>query len=166
MVGKEIDFSPFELVPFDPSHEKALIDLIASCYAEYGQKIELDTLDSDLTRIEEVYQPPGSLFRVLLENKKLVGSVAVKHLDGPAAEIKRLFVNPACRGQGLGKKLSLWVYHCAASHGCQSVDIWSDVLYETAHSLYRGLGTEDTGRRRSLGGVNDVDEFHFIWRIA
>lgn len=166
MHTEEIDFSPFELVPFQPAHEKALIDLITSCYAEYGQKIELDTLDSDLLRIDEVYRPPGACFRILLQGEEVVGSVAVKKADSPSAELKRLFVDPTCRGRGLGKKLSLWVYRHAARRGCRAVDVWSDVLYETAHSLYRGLGAVDTGQRRALGGENDVEEFYFLWKIA
>ncbi len=160
-----IDFTPYELLPFRKEQEEALIALVEKCYAEYGQKIELDTLDADLLRIDEAYPAPRSFFGVLLDKGKLVGSVAVKSKDDNKVELKRLFVDPARRKQGLGKKLSLWAFDWARERRWRAMTIWSDVLYETAHRLYRGLGAEETGQRRVLGGVNNVEELCFEMRL-
>ena len=157
-----VDFAPYRLEPFRKEHEKAVVALIEACYSEYGQRIELDTLDSDLLRIEETYRAPDGFFRILIAERKVIGTVAMKGLSHDAAELKRVFLDGAFRGRGLGKKLSLWAFARAGEGNCTKVDIWSDVLYETAHHLYRGLGARDTGRRRELGGVNDVDEFCFV----
>jgi GNAT superfamily N-acetyltransferase len=160
-----VDFGNLELVPFGKEHERALVRLITSCYAEYGQKIELETLDSDLLHIEDHYLCPGSTFRVLLDGDELIGSVAVKRADDGEAELKRVFLDEAYRGRGLGKKLSLWAHAWAREQGYRMMHVWSDVLYETAHHLYRGLGAKDMKTRRDLGGENDVAEFYFQWPI-
>ena len=160
-----VDFSPYTLAAFEKPWEEELVALIGACYAEYGQTIELDTLDSDLLKIEEVYSGPGSAFCVLLRGGRLVASVAVKRTGGREAELKRLFVDPGHRRRGLGRKLSLWARGFAEAQGFDVLHVWSDVLYDKAHALYRSLGADDTGKRRSLGGVNSVDEFYFEWRI-
>jgi len=161
-----VDFKPYRLESYGKEHEDGLIALIERVYGEYGQRIELATLDSDLLRIGKVYAPPAGTFKVLLDGQKLIGSVAVKKCGKDEAELKRVFVAPAYRRRGLGKKLSRWAHEWAGKHGCTTLMIWSDTLYEDAHSLYRGLGAEDTGRSRTLGGVNDVAEFLFVWKIA
>jgi GNAT superfamily N-acetyltransferase len=102
---------------------------------------------------------------VLLDGDRLIATVAVKRTGEREMDLKRLFVDPAYRRQGLGKRLSLWAYDFARREGCTVLHVWSDVLYHGAHRLYRALGTVDTGRRRSLGGINEVDEFYFEWRI-
>jgi len=161
----EIDFSPYRFQAFTPEWERPLIALIEGCYAEYGQRIELDTLDDDLHRIEEEYLKAGGAFQVLLDKERLIGSVAVKLKKEGEAELKRVFLDPEYRGKGIGKKLSLWAFGFAAGRGCRMLHVWSDALYETAHHLYRRLGAEDTGKRRRLGGVNDVWERYFAWPI-
>jgi putative acetyltransferase len=161
----EIDFGPCRLVEFHKRYEGALIDLIAGCYAEYGERIELGTLDRDLLRVGEVYVPPESVFRVLLDGGHLVGSVAVKgHSQtgrgplGASAELKRVFLRAEYRRRGLGKRLTRWAFAWAKLNGHRRLRIWSDQLYTTAHRLYRRLGAVPTGERRWLGGLNRVVE--------
>ncbi len=160
----DVDFTPFEFVPFGKEHGPSLVSLVRDCYAEYGQVIELETLDADLLCIEEAYPPPRCTFQVLLDGGALIGSVAVKGVNPNEAELKRVFLDRRFRGRGLGKKLSLWAFQWAERQGIKVMNIWSDVLYETAHHLYRRLGAEDTGRRRPLGGRNNVEEFLFVMR--
>jgi hypothetical protein len=57
--------------------------------------------------------------------------------------------------------MTLWVFEHARACGLHTLHIWSDVLYEDAHALYRHLGAEDTRQRRLLGGVNDCYELYF-----
>lgn len=159
-----IDFEPFAFLPFRDAHTEGVIDLLRRCYGEYGQVLELDTLDDDLPCIPERYPDPH-VFRVLLEGKRVVGTVAVKLGSPGEAELKRVFLDAELRGQGLGKRLSLWAIQWARDQGCSLLHVWSDVLFETAHGLYRKLGGEDTGQRRALGGANDVEEFYFPIRL-
>ncbi len=156
-----MNFPPYRLVPFEPRHRDALIGLVARCYVDYGQVIELDSLDEDLLVIEEKYASPESDFRVLLDGDRLIGSVAFRGDEEGRAELKRVFLDVEYRGRGLGKKLSLWAFDAAREARITVLDIWSDTLFETAHHLYRGLGAKETGQKRYLGGRNEVTEIHF-----
>lgn len=158
-------FVPFVLEPYRQEWQDAQIDLIRRCYAEYGQEIELDTLDSDLFEISTKYMEPQSTFQVLRDGNKLIGSVAVHGSDAGEAELKRVFLDREYRGRGLGKALSLWAFDWARASGYPALHIWSDAKYTVAHNLYRSLNAQETGATRLLGGINDVSEvyFHKTW---
>jgi GNAT superfamily N-acetyltransferase len=159
------EFAPWRLAPFEPRHAESVIGIVAAAYAEHGQVIELDTLDDDLPHVPERYPPPASVFRVLLDGERVLGSVAVKGHGPREAELKRVFLRPECRGRGVGKRMVLWAFDWARARGYETLHIWSDVNYRVSHALYRRLGAEDTGETRFLGGRNDVLEFHFRKRL-
>lgn len=153
------DFYPYALVEYSDQYQDQLIDMLARIYAEYDQVIELETLDSDLLEIKTQYNSP-SCFKLLLDDGKLVASMAVKIALGKI-ELKRVFVDPGYRLQGLGVKLSDWAFVYAKEQGCEYIDIWSDTLFTKAHQLYQKMGAEKLDETRNLGGVNDIEEQHF-----
>jgi GNAT superfamily N-acetyltransferase len=160
-----VSFEPLVLRPFRIDDEPAVIELIRVCYLEYGQKIELETLDDDLCRIPARYPWPNT-FQVLEDPLSgVVGTVAVKVLNSMEVELKRVFLKSEFRGRGLGKGLTQWAMTYARDNGAGLMHIWSDVLFETAHHLYRGLGAEESGKKRHLGGANDVYEYYFAMAL-
>ena len=158
-------FGELSLAPFERVHETGVVELLRTVYAEYGQLIELETLDDDLLRIPERYAPPHT-FRVLLDGPRVVGSVAVKLHTPERAELKRLFLERERRGRGLGRALVDWAAGWAREQGALGLDIWSDVTYTTSHALYRSLGARENGERRRLGGINDVVELYLRLDLA
>lgn len=161
----EIDaasFAPHRLVPFEPRHEVGVISLIEECYSGYDQRIELDTLDADLGQIPELYAPPQHMFHVLVSpDHAVIATIAVKTDGAGSGELKRVFVSPDHRRQGLGKKLTYAAFAWARRQGCTSLEFWSDVLYTKAHKMYAKLGATQSGETRLLGGINEVREYHF-----
>jgi GNAT superfamily N-acetyltransferase len=157
-----MDFGSYKLI--DCSHEylKELHIFLDQGYKSIGYTgLELDTLDNDLCNIEKVYANP-SCFKLLIDaDGKIIGSVAVKIKD-KEAELKRVFVDPACRGQGLGKKLSQWGFVYARERGASFMHIWSGTLCKTAHILYEKLGANKTGEKRCIGGQDDCYEYYFL----
>lgn len=172
-------FDELALVPFEARHESGVIALLESVYAEYGQVLELETLDDDLPRIAERYREPN-LFRVLLSGPRgaagqqtgvgtvagtVLGTVALKWHSAERAELKRVFLDRSLRGRRLGRRLVEWAVSRARAGGAEVLDIWTDVLFDDAHALYEKLGAEDTGELRALGGANEVRERHYVLRL-
>lgn len=126
--------------------------------------LELDTLDNDLLSIETVYAAPSCFKLLLNDHGKIIGTVAVK-IKGTEAELKRVFVDPSSRGQGLGKKLSEWGFDYARARGAKIMHIWSGTLCTTAHVLYEKLGANRSGEERFIGGQDDCYEYYFSKRL-
>lgn len=60
---------------------------------------------------------------VAFEDGQFVGSVGCQHHDRVAAGIRQLFVDPAARRRGIGRKLVLACVHLARCSGCQTLGL-------------------------------------------
>ncbi len=72
----------------------------------------------------------------------LVGSAAVKHLPDGAAELKRLYVRPAARSTGLGKRLAATAIGRARELGYTVIRLDTLPKMEAARGIYASLGFE------------------------
>jgi len=75
--------------------------LVSGVLAEYGFSID-PVLESDLEDPSTTY----NRIWVAVHQEEVVGTVAMRLLgDGKVAELKRMYLHPAYRGQGLGRML-------------------------------------------------------------
>jgi GNAT superfamily N-acetyltransferase len=64
----------------------------------------------------------------------------VRHLDTEVAEVKSMYVAPAHRGIGLGRRLLAELDEIAADHGCRAVRLDTSDYLTAAIGLYRSAG--------------------------
>jgi GNAT superfamily N-acetyltransferase len=84
--------------------------------------------------------PPGGAFLLARVDGEPAGIGGVRFLDTEIAEVKSMFVSPAFRGLGLGRRILAALDRIAAEHGCRAVRLdTSDYLTE-AVNLYRAAG--------------------------
>jgi DNA-binding MarR family transcriptional regulator/GNAT superfamily N-acetyltransferase len=84
--------------------------------------------------------PPAGLFLVATLYSDVVGCGALKfHHDAPA-ELKRMWVSPAVRGLGLGRRLLAELEAQAAAHGVRTLRLETNRALGEAISLYRTAG--------------------------
>lgn len=92
---------------------------------------------------EELAALPG-YYDVLLVARDdagaLVGSVAVRRLPDGSGELKRLYVRPAARGTGLGRRLAEAVVERARERGYSLLRLDTLPSMEAARSIYESLG--------------------------
>ncbi len=98
--------------------------------------------------------PPAGLLLVATLHGEPVGCGAVKfHPDGPA-DIKRMWVAPAVRGLGLGRRLLAGLEAHAAAGGVRTVRLETNRALAEAVALYRTAGY------REVAAFNDEPYAH------
>lgn len=75
---------------------------------------------------------------------RAVGCCAVV-LEARQGEIKRLYVRPDCRGQGIARRLLQGLEDAAAAAGCRQLLLESGPFQPEALALYEALGYERRG---------------------
>jgi putative acetyltransferase len=141
------------IAPFVAEHAAPVIDVIRDVFVEYGMTFDLDGYDADLLDVAAHYVVPGGTFAVLLDDPRVIGTVAALPHGDVECEIKRLYLVPAARGQGHGRRLLEHVLGWARAAGHRRAVAWSDVRLATAHRVYARLGFTRMGER----DCDDID---------
>lgn len=99
--------------------------------------------DVELTTLDQRYGPPSGSLLLGYDGQQAVGCVALRALPvvgAEACEMKRLFVHPTHRGQGLGRRLTEAILADARRLGYQRMLLDTLRRLERAVTLYRVLG--------------------------
>jgi putative acetyltransferase len=97
-------------------------------------RLEVDGLPGD-------YGPPfGRLLLAITDDGAAVGCVALRPLQPGIGEMKRMFVRPAHRGFGIGKKLAVTILGEAAKIGYERIRLDTAPMMLEALRLYEALG--------------------------
>lgn len=101
-------------------------------------------LEAELATLPGIYAPPaGRLLLAQAEDGTAAGCVALKGHDATTAELKRLFVRPAFRGQGLAARLVSRLLDEAQAAGYRRIVLDSHYTMTIAHAIYRAYGFRD-----------------------
>ena len=114
-------------------------------FREYEAWLEVDlcfqSFEKELAELPGKYAPPDGRLLLALDNGQVAGCAALRKIGDGICEIKRLFLRPAFRGQGLGRKLAEAVISEAKQIGYERMRL--DTLppkMNDAIALYRSLG--------------------------
>ncbi|MGQ0615189.1 MAG: GNAT family N-acetyltransferase [Planctomycetaceae bacterium] len=143
------------------SDSPGVIALIARVYAEYPGCV------LDVEREERGLLAPASSFDrfwVAEEAGQVVGCAACS-IASERVEVKKVYLDRAYRGRGLGRRLIALVEEAAATAGVELLELWSDTRFLTAHAVYERLGYVRSGRTRELHDLSRSVEFHFTKRL-
>jgi GNAT superfamily N-acetyltransferase len=86
---------------------------------------------------------PRGRILVARVDSEVVGVGALKPVDTTVAEIKRMYVRPQARGQGLGRAILETLLADARTIGYQVARLETATFMREAHALYRSLGFQD-----------------------
>lgn len=121
------------------------IETVRALFVEYGESLDFSLcfqdFDEELTALPGKYAPPGG--RLLLAeiggDPAGVAGLRPAEMDS-ACEMKRLYLRPAFRGLGLGRRLAETVIAAAreAAYGKMVLDTVETMA--EAGALYRDLG--------------------------
>jgi DNA-binding MarR family transcriptional regulator/GNAT superfamily N-acetyltransferase len=129
-----------EITAVDPEHPDARY-----CLAEYVAELNRRSergFDPAVgaTALPHEVRPPAGQFFVAYLHGEAIGCGAVKHHAGAPSEIKRMWIAPAARGLGLGRRLLEELEACALSSGAPVARIETSAVLTEALALYRSTG--------------------------
>jgi DNA-binding MarR family transcriptional regulator/GNAT superfamily N-acetyltransferase len=124
----------------DPRHPDAH-QCLRAYFTELSQRFDsgfdparsIPADDQDLT-------PPAGVLLVATLRGDPVGCGALKYHGDAPAEVKRMWVSPAVRGLGLGRRLLADLEDSAAAHGVRVLRLETNRSLTEAISLYRSAG--------------------------
>lgn len=127
-------------------HARALFEEYAAqlgvdlCFQNFSQ--ELATLPGD-------YAPPRGRLHIEYRNSEPAACVALRPFSEKVCELKRLYVRPAFRGAGLGRKLVEKMAHEACTAGYRAMRLDTLPTMEKAIALYREMGFQEISPYRA-----------------
>ena len=127
------------------SSDRTLVaELIRNVLIEYGLPWQPETADRDVLEVEAYYLATGGEFWVVEQQDKIVGTAAYYPINRghKAVEIRKMYLIPEVRGQGLGTKLLTKLETAIASRGFQSIWIETATVLSQAVRLYEHNGYE------------------------
>jgi GNAT superfamily N-acetyltransferase len=118
------------------------LDSVRQLFREYETSLPFDlsfqNFEDELKSLPGRYGPPSGRMLLAKHGDAFVGCVALRQIGDGLCEMKRLFVQPALRGQGIGKTLARAIIEEARRIGYKRMRL--DTVLEPAKGLYRSLG--------------------------
>lgn len=141
---------------------EAVIALVAAAYAEYpGCVLDVDGELPELRAPASAHAAAGGGFWVAELDGQVAASAGWQPLDNGGIELLKLYVAPAARGQGLGRRLVELVCAEGRKAGAGHVELWTDTRFTAAHSLYERLGFARSPGSRQLDDLSRSREYHY-----
>jgi len=113
-------------------------------FCEYAAESQLDlcfqNFETELAGLPGAYAPPEGRLLLALYEGQLAGCVALRKFEDGVCEMKRLFVRPAFRGQGIGRLLARRVIEEARVAGYSTMRLDTLARMRAAIMLYESLG--------------------------
>lgn len=127
-----------------PDDLSATIVLFNAYAASLGVDLAYQDFKAEVAAMPGKYAPPnGELLLARAADGQPIGCVALRPLDVPGCcEMKRLYVSPAGRGIGLGRRLVDAVVESAERIGYREMRLDTLPTMGDAQALYRKLGFE------------------------
>jgi len=133
---RDVDIAPAELED---------LPTVQDLFREYEAFLPFDLsfqhFEREADNLPGRYAPPTGRLLIARCDGHIVGTVALRRLDEGLCEMKRLFVQPAFQGQGIGRALAEAIIEHAKQIGYERM--WLDTVMEPAQNLYRSLGFAD-----------------------
>ena len=131
----------FQIRPATNADAEAVRRLVFGVLRDHGLAPDPAATDADLADLEASYFRRGGSFDVLVDREgRIVGTVGISPIDEKRCELRKMYLAPACRGQGWGKRLLEHALGRARQLGFQRVELETAATLAAAIKLYESFG--------------------------
>ncbi|HEX7342824.1 MAG TPA: GNAT family N-acetyltransferase [bacterium] len=123
-----------------PDDEPAVRELFLEYADSLPFSLRFQNWEHELANLAEEYGPPTGCLILAFEADIPAACVALRSFSESVCEMKRLYVRPACRGLGLGKRLARTIVAEARKLKYQRMVLDTVPQMTEAVALYRALG--------------------------
>lgn len=135
------------------AESKEQIDLARVLFREYAASLGVDLcfqdFETELANLPGDYAPPAGRLYLAYEDEQPAGCVGLRKIDDEICEMKRLYVRPLSRGQGIGRQLVLALVKDARELGYSRMRLDTLPSMKRAFELYRTMGFKPIGPYRA-----------------
>ncbi|MDB5803584.1 MAG: GCN5-related N-acetyltransferase [Betaproteobacteria bacterium] len=115
----------------------------ATILPAHGLSVDIDAMVLSDIEDRAKFYPPYGRFYLLRHDGNHVGVGCLKRLSADAAELQRMYVQPAARGIGAGRLLLNQLVDDARALGHSRLRLESLKALAAAHAMYRSAGFVD-----------------------
>ncbi len=137
-----IAFKDYWIRDWEPRDRHAVETIISNVLAEYGLDWEPEGADRDVLEVEACYLEVGGAFWVVEQGDRLVGTGAYYPIrrGTQAVEIRKMYLLPSARGQGLGHFLLQQLERVIAARHYRQIWVETVSVLTEAVQLYERNG--------------------------
>jgi ribosomal protein S18 acetylase RimI-like enzyme len=139
------DQQPTTTVNIQPAESPEQIAQARELFLEYanslGFSLCFQSFDQELASLPGDYSPPEGRLILAISNREPAGCVALHKIEPDICEMKRLYVRPKYRGNGIGRQLAEKIIADARQLGYKQLRLDTvEPMMKAAVAMYRQLG--------------------------
>ncbi|MFM1842984.1 MAG: hypothetical protein RLZZ490_1722 [Cyanobacteriota bacterium] len=137
-----ISYGNFQIRDWQPGDRHSAAYVIRAVLTEYGLPWQPEGADRDVMAVEEYYLQTGGTFWVVEHQGSLVGTSGYYPIprEAKAVEIRKMYLLPTARNQGLGAFLLQHLEMAIADQGFTAIWIETASILQEAVQLYESRG--------------------------
>jgi len=121
--------------------DRAIVETLFREYvASLAEDISFQNVDDELAGLPGKYGRPTGVVLIAREGDEAAGAIGYRMVEPGVCEMKRLYVRPAFRGNGLGRELANELIEDARERGYRTMLLDTLASMDAARALYRDLG--------------------------
>jgi len=114
----------------------------------YTTKVLREYVENSINTYES-YKPPDGIIYLIQVNESIMGTGSLHKYDENIGELKKLFIQPECRGNNYGKVIVRKLLEKGKEFGFKKIYLETQQYMEGAIHIYRSLGFTERAEYQS-----------------